>query len=84
MANLNALMKATMIIFAIYFFCQTPITIVYIVLAATEPDSTCMDTTVGGLSVRPWFWGIGITELAILGFFLIFIFFTCCNCGNDC
>ena len=84
MANLEGLMKATMVLFAIYFLCQTPISIVYLVFASTEPESTCMDSTVGGLTVRPWFWGIGITEFAILGFFLIFLFVMCCRCGEGC
>ena len=38
-----------------------------------------MDSKVGGLEVRPWFWGIGIVESVILGLFFIPVFGMCCD-----
>ena len=72
-----------MIVFACYFCIQTPFTICYLLFAASEPESVCMDHVVGGLAVRPWFWGIGITEAIILGLFL-FIAITSMCCGSCC
>ena len=46
--------------------CLLPFTICNIVFALTQPHSVCMDTLHSGLAVRPWFLGIGITEIVLM------------------
>ena len=61
---------------------QLPFTITNLVFAYTQPHSVCMDTPHGGLAVRPWFMGIGYSEVALmLGLLLPILCFKlgCCS-----
>ena len=63
---------------------QIPFTLCYLIYASNEPHSQCMDRVVSGLAVRPWFWGIGITDIVILAMFLITVPVLCCDCYRRC
>ena len=62
--------------FSIFF--QLPFTICNFIFALTSPHSSCFDQPHGGLVLRPWLLGIGITEIVlILGNVIPLLFFRC-------
>ena len=78
----NVIAGTTLCLVLCLCFCQLPFTVTNLVFAIDQPHSVCMDTPHAGLTVRPWFMGIGITEIALMVLLLLpVIFFKggCCD-----